>query len=396
MKILFIIPALGSVYGGPSKSVIELAQAVGNLGVDVDLITTNANGNQQLDVPLFTWIEEKSYRLQYFPYWAVSDYKISFSLTKWLFQNVRNYDLVHTNAIFSYTILPAYWACRRSKIPYIVTPRGMLEPWALSYKAWKKRFYYQLLEKPALDRAKVIQMLASTEAERTKTLNLKSPLAIVPNGIHRQDFESLPNPELFWQQFPQTRHKNLILFLGRVDPKKGLDLLSTAFGTIYQQFPQTHLVVAGPDNIGFLPTVRDYFAQADCLEAVTFTGILTGELKYSALAAASIYVAPSYSEGFSMSVLEGMASGLAAVITTGCNFPEAAQAEAAHVVNIDAEEIATALRHCLQNPEQTKAMGDRARQFIFEQYTWERTASKLLDIYNAVLQQQPIPVLYST
>ena len=396
MKILIIIPALGSVYGGPSKSVVELVQALGSQSVDVDLVTTNANGANSLDVPLQSWIQKKYYRLQYFPYWAVSDYKISFSLTKWLFQHVRDYDLVHTNAIFSYTLLPAYWACQRYQIPYIVTPRGMLEPWALSYKAWKKRFYYQLIEKPALDRAKVIQMLASTEAERTKILNLKSPLVIVPNGVHRQDFESLPNPELFWQKFPPTRYKNLILFLGRIDPKKGLDLLSTAFGKIYKQFPQTHLVVAGPDNIGFLPTAQNYFAKADCLEAVTFTGILTGELKYAALAAASIYVAPSYSEGFSMSVLEGMASGLAAVITTGCNFPEAAQAGAAHVVNVDAEEIAIALKNCLQHPEQTKAMGDRARQFIFEQYTWEGIAVKLIDIYNAILQQKPIHILYST
>ena len=392
MKILFIIPALGNVYGGPSKSVVELVQALGSQGVDVDLVTTNANGANSLDVPLQSWIQKKHYRLQFFPYWAISDYKISFSLTKWLFQHVQNYDLVHTNAIFSYTLLPAYWACQRNHIPYIITPRGMLEPWALSYKAWKKRFYYKFLEKPALDRANVIQMLASTEAERTKNLNLKSPLVIVPNGIHRQDFESLPTPELFWQKFPETRNKNLVLFLGRVDPKKGLDLLSTAFGKIYKQFPQTHLVVAGPDNIGFLPTAKNYFTETGCLDAVTFTGMLTGELKYAALAAANIYVAPSYSEGFSMSVLEGMASGLASVITTGCNFPEAAQAHAAYVVNIDAEEIANALRACLQHPQQAQAMGDRARQFIFEQYTWERIALKLIEVYTAILNQNSLPV----
>ena len=391
MKILFVIPALGSVYGGPSKSVVELAQAMGNLGVDVDLITTNANGTQKLDVPLFTWIKKKSYRLQYFPYWAVRDYKISFSLTKWLFRHVRDYDLVHTNAIFSYPILPAYWACRRYQIPYIVTPRGMLEPWALSYKAWKKRFYYHLLEKPALDRAKVIQMLASTEAARTKTLNLKSPLAIVPNGVHRQDFESLPNPELFWQQFPQTRHKNLILFLGRVDPKKGLDLLSTAFGTIYQQFPQTHLVVAGPDNIGFLPTAKQYFADNNCLEAVTFTGMLTGALKYAALTAADYYIAPSYSEGFSISVLEGMAAGLPCIITTGCNFPEAAKANIAYVADVNVNSITEALRNCIADPQTASSMGQRARKFIFEHYTWDKIASNLFGIYQAILTQNPLP-----
>lgn len=394
MKILIVTPALGAVYGGPSKSVVELAEAVSNLGISVDMVTTNANGSTSLDVPLHKWISEKSYQVQYFPYLGLSDYKLSFSLTQWLFQHVAEYDLVHTNAIFSYPILSAYWACRWHRVPYIITPRGMLEPWALSYKAWKKRFYYAFFEKPALWGASAIQMLALTEAERTQSLNLKAPLVIVPNGIHRQDFETLPDPELFYQQFPDTRNKTLILFLGRVDPKKGLDLLAVAFAKVQAQFPQTHLIIAGQDNIGFLPTAQGYFAQAGCLKAVTFTGMLTGSLKYAALAATSVYVAPSYSEGFSMSVLEAMASGLACVITTGCNFPEAASAQAAHVVNSNANEIAEALIECLSNPKQAKQMGTRARQLIFEQYTWEKIASNLSKVYTAILNKEPIPALY--
>jgi len=394
MRLLIVIPALSSVYGGPSKSVVELAQALGSLGLSVDIVATNASGSTKLEVPLHTWLTEKSYRLKYFPYWDLLDYKISLSLSRWLFQHVADYDLVHTNAIFSYPVLPAYWACQRHRVPYIVTPRGMLEPWALSYKAWKKRFYYTLFEKPALQHARAIQMLAFTEADRTKALNLKAPLVVVPNGIDRQDFEKLPDPELFYQKFPETRNKTLILFLGRVDPKKGLDLLSVAFTKVHAQFPQTHLIIAGPDNIGFLPTAQSYFAKAGCLDAVTFTGMLTGSIKYAALASARLYVAPSYSEGFSMSVLEGMASGLPCVITTGCNFPEALAAKAAYVVNIDADEIANALIQCLSNPQQAKEMGDRARQLIFEKYTWNRIASNLIEVYKAILKKEPIPELY--
>ena len=390
MKILVVVPALGSVYGGPSKSVVELTQALGNRGIDIDLVTTNANGSDSLDVPLNCWIAKEFYRIQYFPYWAIKDYKISFSLTKWLWNNVKNYDLVHTNAIFSYAILPAYWACQKDRVPYIVTPRGMLEPWALSYKAWKKRFYYRFLEKPALNRANAIQMLASTEAKRTESLNLKAPFTIVPNGIHRQDFEPLVSPELFYQKFPETKNKQLIIFLGRIDPKKGLDLLANAMGKIHDQFSQAHLVIAGPDNIGFLNTAKNYFSEAGCLDKVTFTGILTGRLKYSALSAAEIYVAPSYSEGFSMSVLEGMASGLSCVITTGCNFPEAAEVNAAYVVDIDAEKIANALTKCLQNSQEAKAMGERARKLILEQYTWDSIATKLIDVYAAIINQKPL------
>lgn len=393
MKILIVIPALGPVYGGPTKSVIELAQALGNRGVDIDIVATTANGSTSMDVAVLTWIREKYYRIQYFPYWNFLDYKISLSLTKWLFKNVTNYDLVHTNAVFSYPVLPAHWACQRHKVPYIMTPHGMLEPWALAYKSGKKRFYFALLEKPAFQRASAIQMLASTEAKRIEPLQLKAPLVVVPNGIHQQDFETLPNPELFYQQFPQTRNKTLILFLARIDPKKGLDLLATAFAKVHTQFPQTHLIIAGPDNIGFCETAQNYFADAECLNAVTFTGMLSGSLKYAALAAASLYVAPSYSEGFSVSVLEGMAAKLPCIITTGCNFPEAAIANAALVVDIDAEQIANALSSCLKNPQQAKAMGDRAREFIFEKYTWEKIACQMQHVYTSIIQQKPLPTL---
>lgn len=396
MKILIVIPYFGSVYGGTYQVVRNLTNKLSDLGLEVHIITTNANGSEKLDKPLNTWITEKNYKIQYFPCWHHNDFIISFSLVNWLFQNVANYNLVHTNTVFAPLVLVTHWVCKFFQIPYIVTPHGMLEPWALSYKAWKKRLYYALFEKPALQQASAIQVLAATEANNLNSLGLKRPLVVVPNGIHDQEFETLPDPDIFYQQFPATRNKTLILFLGRIDPKKGLDLLAPAFAKVHQQFPETHLVVAGPDSIGFLPKAQGYFAQEKCLEAVTFTGMLTGSLKHAALAAASLYVAPSYSEGFSMSVLEGMASGLPCVITTACNFPEAAAVKAAHVVNIDANEIANALMYCLSNPQEAKAMGDRAREFIFQNYTWDRAAQKLIEVYQAVINGKSLPEYAST
>ena len=388
MRILMTVPAVGNVYGGPSKSVRELAYALGYQGAAVDLVTTNANGSEKLDVPLRTWVQEPYYRIQYFPCHVWSDYKWSTTLATWLWQNINHYDIVHSNAIFSLTNIPIYFACYYQKVSYLITPRGMLEPWALSYKKWKKQLYYKFLEKPALNRASAIQMLSSAEAEHINPLNLKTSLVIIPNGLHREDFETLPSPETFYEQFPHTRNKTLILFLARIDPKKGLDLLASAFGELYPQFPNAHLIVAGSDNIGFLPTAKDYFAQHNCLEAVTFTGMLAGKMKKAALSAASLYVAPSYSEGFSISVLEGMGSGLPCVITTGCNFPEAEQAQVAKVVDINSEAITEGMHWCLSYPQEAKAMGDRARQLIFEHYTWDKIAAKLSATYEAILLKQ--------
>jgi glycosyltransferase involved in cell wall biosynthesis len=392
MKILLVVPAIGGIYGGPSKIALELAEALGNQGIALDLVTTNANGSTDLNVPLHTWICQGSYRIQYFPHWHWKDYKISLSLTKWLFKQVADYDLVHTIALFSYPILVTHWACQWHRVPYVMNPQGMLEPWALSYKAWKKRLYYTLLEKNALQKASAIQMLAKREAENAAPLDLSTPFIIIPNGINQADLENLPDADLFYQHFPDTQNKTLLLFLGRIDPKKGLDLLAPAFAALHQQFPETHLVIAGPDNVGFLPKVQQLFAEAGCLDAVTFTGMIQGSLKYAALTAASVYVAPSYSEGFSLSILEGMAAGLPCVFTTGCNFPEAKTAQVAHVVDADSQKIAAALTECLQHPQQTKMMGDRARQFIFEHYTWEQIAKQLIQTYTAILTQTTVPI----
>jgi len=390
MRLLITVPAIGSVYGGPSKTVIDTAKCLHDQGVLVDIVTTNANGLVSSDVPLQQWIPQEGYRIQYFPYIRIGDYKWSSTFASWMFQHVTNYDLVHSNAIFSLPNVPVHWACQRHKVPYVMTPHGMLEPWALSYKAWKKKIYYKLLERPALNKASAIQTLASPENEHIRKLHLTSPMVIVPNGIHRQDFESLPLPELFYQKFPHVYGQKIVLFLGRIDPKKGLDLLAIAFAKVQEQFPNTHLVIAGPNNIGFLSTAQAYFENADCSEAITFTGMLSGELKQSALAAADIYVAPSYSEGFSMSILEGMASGLPCVITSGCNFPEAAKAKVAHVVEINSDDIANGLLKCLKDPSATKVMGSRARQFIFEHYTWDSIAKNLFQVYQTILRQEPV------
>ncbi|HEY9814196.1 MAG TPA: glycosyltransferase, partial [Candidatus Obscuribacterales bacterium] len=176
-----------------------------------------------------------------------------------------------------------------------------------------------------------------------------------------------------------------ILYLGRIDPKKGLDQLITAFAALYRDRPQTHLILAGPDALGYRDALQRQARTLGCGTAITFTGMLAGDRKWSALRAADLFVYPSYSEGFSLAILEAMAAGLPCVITTGCNFPEAAIAQAVVTVEPEQPALTSALHHLLNDRAAAQALGDRAREFVQTHYTWQHRAQQLAQVYQSLL-----------
>ena len=384
LKYLLIIPALGPVYGGPSKIAPAFAAALARQGATVDLVTTEANGPENLQVPVDRWIpqENGAWRLRYFHRHGRNELKLSVPMFRWLWAHVADYDFVHHLSIFNPSALATALICRARRVRYLVNPQGMLEPWALRYKSWKKQLYFRAVERPLVLRgACAIHALNGREAANLAALNLGPPVVTIPNGFESNEVDGIgaADAEKFVAHFRLPRDRRLILFLHRVDPKKGLDLLAAAFARVRPRFPDTHIVVAGPDNVGFAAAARGFFAAAGVGDDVTFTGMLEGEIKRGALAAASVFVAPSYSEGFSMSVLEAMAAGVPSVITEGCNFPEAAEAGAARVVPADAEAFAAALAAVLAAPAESKTMGEQGRKLVRDRYTWDCVAKQMVD-----------------
>lgn len=386
MRVLFVIPALAAIYGGPSKIATALSAALGRRrGVTVDLVTTNAAGSENLAVPHSGWQETNAgYRLRHFQRLGRAEYKFSISLFLWFWRHVSEYDAVLAISIFNFPALACALACRARRVPYVINPQGMLEPWALSYKGRKKQTYYRWIERLlVLKGAAAIQALNENEAENIRKLRLGPPLVILPNGISAEEAEEADglDVEAFYRRVPQARDKALILFMHRIDPKKGLDLLARSVALIQKRFSNLHVVVAGPDNIGFTETARGYFAASEVSkEVVTFTGMLEGAVKRGALATAHLFVLPSYSEGFSMAVLEAMAAGLPCVITSACNFPEAGEARVAKVVPARPETFAEALSELLASPKDAVEMGQRARAFVMTHYTWDSIAGCLVKI----------------
>ena len=170
MKILMVTPYLGKTYGGTSKVVTELASSLGQLGQSIDIVTTTANDASTLDVKTGSWVAQNDYQVRYFPTWHRNDLIVSPALLLWLSHHIKEYNLVHTHTVFAPLITFTHSLCRFYKVPYLVTPHGMLEPWALSYKAWKKKLYYRAFEKAALSRASVVHVLAQSEAEQVQIL----------------------------------------------------------------------------------------------------------------------------------------------------------------------------------------------------------------------------------
>ncbi len=270
-------------------------------------------------------------------------------------------------------------AARKLGKPYIVSAHGMLEPWALRNKRLKKQLYLALVERHNLQQARGLHALTTAEADDYRRLGLRNPIAVIPNGVQvAQDV----SPEEFTARFPGLSGKRLILFLGRIHFKKGLDLLCRAWADLGPSRDDAHLVLAGPDFENTLATVQRLVSELGIADSVTFTGMLRGSLKWSALAASECFVLPSYSEGLSVTTLEALGKGLPVIVTRQCHLPEVRRHDCGWVIEPDAEELRDALEAFLKTPSAAvRAMGHRARQLVARQYSWPVIGRQMSALY---------------
>ena len=208
---------------------------------------------------------------------------------------------------------------------------------------------------------------------------------MVPNGLDTEEFADLPAKGTFRAQHPEIGDRPIILFLGRLNFKKGLDLLAPAFGQVLAAGHDAHLVIAGPDD-DMADKTRGWLSAAGALERTTFTGTITGDEKLSALADAAMFVLPSYSENFGIAVAEAMACGLPVVISDAVNiWPEVKSAGAGLVGPCDPAATARNMIEILENPERAAEMAAHGVQLVRERYSWDGIAPLLEKAYEDVL-----------
>lgn len=296
-------------------------------------------------------------------------------------------DLLHLHGLFTWSSQVTRDWRRRTGRPVVVSPHGMLEPWALANSAWKKKLFSWLIERDNLCGTACLHALSDTEAASIRQFGLRNPIAVLPNGI---DLSQLPKPlprGVFEVLFPVAGSRRVLLFLGRLHPKKGLPHLLQAWAAVRSEGlgRDWRLAIAGPDQLGHASEIRIQARALGLDEQVFFAGPLQGEQKWAALSAASGFVLPSFSEGFPVAVLEAMAFGLPVLLTRQCNLDVQALG-AGLLCEPTADSVAAQLRSFFSLSEtEWGAMGRRGRQAVEARYTWQVIARAVDQVYAWVL-----------
>ncbi len=286
---------------------------------------------------------------------------------------------VHIHGLWEGSTQLAAAAARKAGIPYIVSAHGMLDPWALANKRWKKLAYSALFEWKNVRGAACLHALTKAEASDYRRFGCKGPIAVIPNGV---EADKNADPTYFLDTYPQAQGRKVVLFLGRIHFKKGVDLLVKAWSEIADQHPAALLVLAGPDSEETLSKIQETVGRANLQDRVLFTGMLDAPMKWSALAAATCFVLPSYSEGLSVAVLEALSMGVPVILSAECHLPQVAEHGAGWLVQTTTESVAQALEIALaSSAEERGQIGQRARDLAEREFSWSSVASRMAEVY---------------
>ena len=389
MRILQIVPSVSLVYGGPSQMVIGLATALAAEGVEVTLLTTDSNGDvgqPPLDVPLEKPIQQDGYEIIYFRCSPFRRYKFSIALLNWLGNHSQEYDLAHIHALFSPISTAAATLARWKNLPYILRPLGTLDPADLRKKKQLKAIYGSLLEKPNLAGAAGVHFTSVQEAKISERFGAITKDFIVPLGVKLPEF----TPEIGQgrSKLGIEVDKPILLFMSRIDPKKGLDLLLPGLIDLLNQGEEFHFVLAGtnPQDPEYEKKIQEQIQGSELANHSTITGFVGGEFKLALLQDADLFILPSYYENFGIAVAEAMAAGTAVVISDQVHiWQEVRDAEAGWVTKCEVKALTETIKLALHNREKVKNRGEKARSYATSNYSWQAIAQQMIKVYRGVL-----------
>lgn len=402
MKILHVIPSVSLVRGGPSHAVLEMVWELRQQGIDAVIVTTNDDGDGLLEVPLNQWINypisatevDKTVPVQFFSRFspqvtALREFAFSFSLTTWLWRHVRDYDLLHIHAVFSYPSAIAMKIASASSVPYMIRPLGSLAQWSLQQGAQKKELYLHLIREN-IQQANALHFTSTQEQAEAIASGLSFSSFVLPHGLTLPPSVPDARSQLrTWLNLPAENP--IILFLSRLHPKKGLEALISALSEVSSQ--RFQFVIAGRGTSEYEAELHQQLEAAGIHDRTHFVGFVSGDRKHILLQGSDLFALPSHSENFGIAVLEAMAAGLPVLITPEVALSSLVQTEqVGWVVPQSPGELAQAVQTFLETPQIAQTMGERASQIVRSQFTWQSTIHQLIQHYQTCTQSAIQPI----
>ena len=374
-----------SEQGGPVTSLLGLTSALSQQGIRCEIFTTlwkegSADAMPSCAFPINRFDVE-------FPSRFWPGYSKALAKVLWNKIGGGTFDLVHVHEPWHYPGFIAFRAARKWGIPYVLSPHGEFAEYCLRHKAFKKRIYMGMIQGHILKFADSLHALTKEEMADISKLGYNSSCFVVPNGIDSSQFEKLPDISEFMAAYPDLSGKCVILFMGRLHSKKGLDVLVRSYVSLSHKLKDVALLVVGPDEDGTRKREESILKMSPALCRVVFTGMLTGKDKLAALACADLFVLPSYAEGFSMAVLEALAAGLPVVISKHCNFPEVSEHDAGFVVELNDTAVTEAIDTLLSDDQLRSRMGRNGQDLVRKKYTWTGVAASMAGFYRKLIDQ---------
>jgi glycosyltransferase involved in cell wall biosynthesis len=296
---------------------------------------------------------------------------------------VSQFDVVHVHEPWHYPNYAATNAARDGDVPVVISPHGAFASLALNKGRLKKRLYSAVLVRGSLEQVTAFHSLTDQEESDTAANVGVVETHVIPAGVDPEEFELLPDPGEFDRLHPEVKGKQVVLFLGRLNRVKGLDVLIEGFRLAAKDRDDLHLVIAGPDE-GYGVPANELVSSASLKPKVSFIGAIYDEVKLAALSRADVFALTSYGEGFSVAVLEALASSLPVIISRECNFPVISESGAGVEIDLYPGEFARSLTALLNDPSRLKDMRTKGRALAVGPYSTSAFATSFLELYQKI------------
>ena len=378
LKILQLVHTLDPSVGGVAASVLALSRGLARRGHKLDIVV--------LDDSASPWLADIALPIHALGA-GLTSYRYSSKLLPWLKKQGGDYDRVIVNGIWQHLSFAAWRRYAGSSIPYYVFPHGMLDPWfkeTFPLKHLKKWLYWPWAEYRVLRNAAAV--IFTSEEERSQARKsfwlYRCREKVSPLGVEAPPISSNAKSE-FLSRYPQLQNTRIFLFLGRLHPKKGCDMLLEAFAQMRSN-DSISLILAGPDQVGWESDLRRQVTRLNLTNRVVFTGMLEGSMKQGAFADAEAFVLPSHQENFGISVVEALAARVPVLISNRVNIWREIEADRAGYV--ESEDLAGTTR-LLQRwigtaPAEREMVRENARRCFEQRFEIDRAVESLLQILN--------------